>query len=282
MKRKLVTYIVLALSTCSLLAGCGKATESGETVDSGKETAVATTTEDRTDAADSEKISDSTGEVAGEVADEVAGEAPADGTDATATGSGDATEVYRGIAFAVAEDGTVNPDEVMEAIAGRMNPATAPDDSVFPEGFTIRNDFVNYDAAQSITDEEINSCVVLDGLYICKDGLETSVYLSKDGLKTLDDAQLLIPYLAYSKLTLHVIRQIADEYNIDLSNAEIHIDFIGGFSVRDATTGEPIMQFKEYCNPFSYGEDGYKYYYAYWFENGSCKNVGYAVPDIDW
>lgn len=266
MKRKLVTFIVLAVSTCSLLAGCGKATESGETVDSDKETAIETVTNTENDAT----TVSSTGEApATDAPGEVAGEVPADGTDATATGSGDVTEVYNGIAFAVAEDGTVNPDEVMEAIAGKMNPATAPDDSVFDtsvlsEGFTIRNDFVDYNAAQSITDEEINSCVDSDGLYI-----------SKDGLKTLGDAQQLIPYLAYSKLTLYVIRQIADEYNLDISNAEFHIDFIGGFRVVDATTGEAIMEFTDYA-----GANGYRYYIASWNENGSRVQVGYAVPDI--
>jgi len=261
MKRKLVTFIVLAVSTCSLLAGCGKATESGETVDSGKETAVATTTEDRTDAADSEKISDSTGEVAGEVA----GEVPADGTDVTATGSGDVTEVYRGISFAVTEDGTiVNPDEVMEAIADVMNPATTPDNSAFPEGITVRNDFVDYNAAQAISDDELNACIKDEGLNV-----------SKDSLKTIGDAEKLVPYLAYGKLTLSVIRQIADEYNIDLSNAEIQIDFLGGFRVVDSTTGEGIMGYKD-CG----GADGYRYCIVSWNENGSVKEIGYAVPDI--
>ena len=255
MKRKLVTYIVLALSTCSLLAGCGKATESGETVDSGKETAVATTTEDKTDAADSEKISDSTGEVA-------VGETPADGT---ATGSGNATEVYPGISFAATDDGSiVNPDEVMEAIAAKMNSLSNPDDSAFPEGLEIRNDFVNYDAAQAISDDDLNACIMDEGLNV-----------SKDNLKTVGDAQQLVPYLAYGKLTLSVIRQISDEYNIDLSNAEITIDFIGCFGVVDKTTGEPIIQEKEYSSV-----NGYRYHIVSWYDNGSLKQIGYAIPDI--
>ena len=255
MKRKLVTYIVLALSTCSLLAGCGKATESGETVDSGKETAVVTTTEDRTDAVDSKEIPDSTGEVA-------VGETPADGT---ATGSSNATEVYPGISFAATDDGSiVNPDEVMEAIATKMNSLSNPDNSAFPEGLEIRNDFVNYDAAQAISDDDLNACIMEEGLNV-----------SKGNLKTVGDAQQLIPYLAYGKLTLSVIRQISDEYNLDLSNAEIHIDFLGGFDVVDATTGEAIMEFTDYTSV-----NGYRYYIASWNDNGARKQVGYAVPDI--
>ena len=261
MKKLLITLISGVLMV-SLLAACGKKEE--VVPKNNTETAIETTSESGADAATvSPTEAGESGKVSGN--GEVAGEAPADGTDATATGSGDATEVYPGISFAVAEDGTiVNPDEVMEAIAGRMNPADAPDDSVFPEGLTIRNDFVDYDAAQSITDEEINSCSDSDGLYI-----------SKDGLKTLGDAEQLIPYLAYSKLTLSVIYQIADEYDINLENAEIHIGFLGGFEVVDKTTGEPIMEFTDYASV-----NGYRYCIASWNDNGTRVQVGYAMPDI--
>ncbi len=276
MKRKLVTYIVLALSTCSLLAGCGKATESGETVDSGKETAIETVTNTENDAT----TVSSTGEApAADAPGEVAvGEAPADGTDAPGevantpadkAGESSTITIYPGITFAITDDGShicqiVNPDEIIDAVAAKMNSLSNPDNSAFPEGLEIRNDFVNYDAAQAISDDDLNACIMDEGLNV-----------SKDSLKTVDDAQQLVPYLAYGKLTLSVIRQISDEYNIDLSNAEIHIDFLGGFQIVDATTGEAIMEFTDYASV-----NGYRYYIASWNENGSRKQVGYAVPDI--
>ncbi len=266
--KKLLITLMSGVLMVSLLAACGKKEDVAPK--NNTETAIETTSESGADAATVSPTEAGESKVSGEVAGEVAGEVPADGTDATATGSRDTTEVYRGISFAVTEDGTiVNPDEVMEAIADVMNPATTPDDSVFdvsvlPEGFTIRNDFVDYNAAQAISDDELNACIKDEGLNV-----------SKDSLKTVGDAEKLVPYLAYGKLTLHVIRQIADEYNIDLSNAEIHIDFIGGFRVVDKTTGEAIMQFTDYA-----GANGYRYYIASWYENGSRKEVSYAVPDI--
>lgn len=256
MKKKLLTIIVVAVSTCSLLAGCSKTPESGEAVDSDLETAIETETNNEKE----EATVNSTGEAPaaeapGEIADTPSGE----------TGEGSTVTVYPGIAFATTDDGSIiNPDEVTNAVEAKMNSLSNPDDSVFPEGLEIRNDLVNYEAAQAISDDELNACVV-----------DNELYVSKNSLKTVGDAQQLVPFLAYGKLTLSVIRQIAEENNIDLSNAEIHIDFLGGFDVVDAATGEVIMEYTEYASV-----DGYRYRIASWNENGSRKQVGYAVVDI--
>ena len=256
MKRKLVTLILLVVSTCSLLTGCGKTTESGEATDSDRETAIETVTNTENDAT----TVSSTGEAPaadapGEVAD----------TPADKAGEGSTTTVYPGISFTTSDDGSiVNPDEVIDAVAAKMNSLSNPDNSAFPEGLEIRNDFVNYDTAQAISDDDLNACIMDEGLNV-----------SKDSLKTVGDAQQLVPYLAYGKLTLSVIRQISDEYNIDLSNAEITIDFIGCFGVVDKTTGEPIIQEKEYTSV-----NGYRYHIVSWYDNGSLKQIGYAIPDI--